>query len=88
MTLRLSLRLALAKRGAGKLFYQDGPKYQLGPKKSHDDATYIFGILGICRQTYNQGFLKTKVTTVRYGPSKLVTWRVWGVPGAPLTMVS
>ena len=66
------LRPALAKSGPGKLIWQDGPKYQLCLKNSHDDATYTTGILGMCRQTYNQRILKTKVTIVRYGPAKLV----------------
>ena len=64
-----TLRPVLAKSGSA---WQDGPKHQLCLKNSHNDATYIFGILGICRQTYNQRILKTKVTIVRYGPAKLV----------------
>ena len=52
----------------------DGPKYQLRLKNSHDDATYTTGILGMCRQTYNQRILKilkTKVMIVRYWPCKV-----------------
>ena len=79
-----ALRPVLAKSGSA---WQDGPKYQLRLKKSHDDATYIFGILGMCRQTYNQRILKTKVTIVRYGPAKFVTWQAWGALGVSLIMV-
>ena len=82
-----ALRPTLAKSGPGKLIWQDGPKYQLCLKNSHDGATYIFGILGMCRQTYNQRILKTKVTIVRYGPAKFVTWQAWEALGASLIMV-
>ena len=78
------LRPTLAKSGSA---WQDGPKYQLCLKNSHDDATYTTGILGMCRQTYNQRILKTKVTIVRYGPAKFVTWQAWEALGASLIMV-